>query len=182
MKAKKMAIRQRKYSYPKLPLLRTTFEFVIIIVGMMLILAFINAPLEWLLFFLLILLVMLLVLGISPLITSHTLTNRRLIIRQGWHLKIELMLGNIENIEPMEGGLKGFVSAPGRTALYVTSTKFDQVSIKLKKPIRLIFALGKLIDEVIICVENRNKFIEDVKGAVQSLQSRPRVRNPSLGM
>lgn len=182
MKAKKMAIRQRRYSYPKLPLLRTAFEFVIIMVGMMLILAFIKAPLEWLLFFFLIFFVMLLVLGISPLLTNHTLTSRRLIIRQGWHIKIELMLGNIENVEPMEGGLKGFVSAPGRNALYVTSTKFDQVSIKLKKPIRLIFALGKLIDEIIISVENRSRFIEDVKGAVQSLQSSPSVRNPSLGM
>jgi hypothetical protein len=182
MKAKKMAIRQRKYSYPKVPLLRTAFEFVIIMLGMMLILACIRAPAEWLLFFFLILLVMLLVLGISPLLTNHTLTNRRLIIRQGWHLNVEIMLNNIENVEPIEGGLKGFASAPGRNALYVTSTKFDQVSIKLKKSIRLIFALGKQIDEVIICVENRNRFMEDVREAVQSLQSSPSVRNPSLGM
>lgn len=182
MKAKKMAIRQRKYPYPKLPLLRTAFEYVIIMVGMLLILAFIRAPLVWLLFFFAIFLSMLLVLGISPLLTNHTLTNRRLIVRQGWHLKIEIMLGDIEGIEPMEGGLKGFVGAPGRNALYVTSTKFDQVSIRLKKPIRLIYALGKLIDEIIICVENRNVFMGDLNEAVQSLQSSPRVRNPSLGM
>ena len=182
MKAKKVAVRQRKYSYPKVPLLRTSFEFVIILVGVLLILAFIKAPPGWLLLFFGIFIAMLLVLGISPLLTSHTLTSSRLIIRQGWHIKIEIMLRNIEEIEPMEGGLKGFVSAPGRNALYVTSTKYDQVSITLRKPMRLAFALGKLVDEVIICVENRNRFVEDLREAVQSLQSRPRVRRPSLGM
>jgi hypothetical protein len=182
MKAKKMAIRQRIYSYPKVPLLRTAFEFVIIMVGMLLILAFIRAPLEWLLFFFLILLVMLLVLGISPLLTDHALTRRRLIIRQGWHFKIEIMLSNIKSVEANEEGLKGFASAKEKDALYVTSSKFDQVSIKLKKSVRLIYALGKLIDEVIICVENRNAFIEDINGLIQSLQSSPKVRDPNLGI
>jgi hypothetical protein len=182
MKAKKMAIKQRTYTYPKIPLLRTAFEFVIILVGILLILAFIKTPLEWFLFFFAIFLTMLLVLGISPLLTNHTLTNRRLIIRQGWHLKIEIMLRNIKSVEAIEEGLKGFVSAPDKNALYVTSTKFDQVSIRLKKSIRLTFAMGKLIDEVIICVENRSRFIEDINGSIQSLQSSPKVRKPSLGM
>ncbi len=89
--------------------------------------------------------VMLFIIGISPFITSHELSDDKLELRQGWYFRAEIPLANIASIQmvekgPMRTGV--FFEVVGK-ALYVTTQRSSLFLMSLKEPQRFGFALGK---------------------------------------
>lgn len=103
--------------------------------------------------------------SISPFLTSHTLTSEKLILRQGWYFIATIPIEDIESVETTEEPSKvGVKFSLTYRKVYVTGAKFGLIKIKLKDLKRFPMALGKRADEVIIDVEDRERFIELVNG------------------
>jgi len=175
MKAQKVGLEYEDFPYPKGIFLMKAIQYLIIMLAAVFMLAIFKPPVLWLVLFFVLFFIPLIVFGISPLLTSHRLTKRRIIIRQGWYFKVVLAVKNIEEAEPLEIGKVGIKSAPGRPTLYVTTSDHNLVSIRLKNPRRVMWVWGKKVDELVINVENRNRFIEELSERIHSLQSSPEV-------
>lgn len=106
--------------------------------------------------------------SISPLLTSHTLTSEKLVLRQGWYFKTTIPVEDIESVEttdePSKVGVKFSIT---HRKVYVTSSKFGLVKITLKEPTRFPMVMGKRAEEVIIDVEDRLRFVEVLDGFIQ---------------
>jgi hypothetical protein len=98
---------------------------------------------------------------ISPFLTSHTLTPEELVLRQGWYFKATIPLEDIKSVEPTDEPSKvGVKFSITYRKVYVAGSKFGLVNIKLKEPKRFALVLGKMADEVIIDVDERQRFID----------------------
>jgi hypothetical protein len=105
---------------------------------------------------------------ISPFLTSHSLTPEELILRQGWYFKTTIPVKDIESVnttdEPSKVGVKFSITY---RKIFVAGSKFGLVNIKLKEPRRFALALGKVADEVIIDVDDRQRFIDLLKSFIE---------------
>jgi hypothetical protein len=102
--------------------------------------------------------VLLFIVGISPFITDHALTETYIELRQGWYFRAIIPLSNIEWIQivergPMRTGV--FFEVVGK-ALYVTTQKNDLFIISLHEPQRFGFALGKKASRVYFDTVDKN--------------------------
>jgi hypothetical protein len=93
---------------------------------------------------------LLLIIGVSPFITNHILTDTDLELRQGWYFRARIPLSNIDWIQivekgPMRTGV--FFEVIGK-ALYVTTQRSDLFVVSLHDPQRFGFALGKKANQV----------------------------------
>jgi hypothetical protein len=106
--------------------------------------------------------------SISPLLTSHTLTPEKLVLRQGWYFKTTIRVDDIESVEttdePSKVGVKFSIAY---RKVYVTGSRFGLVKITLKEPMRFPMVMGKRAEEVIIDVEDQSKFVEVLDGFIQ---------------
>ncbi|MDW5564327.1 MAG: hypothetical protein SA339_14020 [Methanomassiliicoccus sp.] len=100
--------------------------------------------------------IVLVVLGISPLLTTHEVADDILVLRQGWYFRARIPLADIRSAERVESG-------PARTGvffrllhatLYVTSRRHDLIEIHLRSKRPFGFALGKRADRVVFDVED----------------------------
>jgi hypothetical protein len=88
---------------------------------------------------------MLIVVGVSPFLTHHTISSTDIELRQGWYFRAIIPLSNIEFIQivergPMRTGV--FFEVVGK-ALYVTTQRNDLILLSLRQPQRFGFAWGK---------------------------------------
>ena len=101
---------------------------------------------------------LLLVLGISPFLTHHSIDDMDLQLRQGWYFKAIIPLTNIERAQvvergPMRTGI--FFEVTGRS-LYVTTQRNDLILVTLRNPQRFGFAWGKRADKVYFDTLDKN--------------------------
>jgi len=182
MTARNIKFRKSRFQYPKVMFLKRAVNYIALVFFAMFLLAFFNAPLPWLIGFFAIFFIFILVFGISPFITSHVLTDRNLIINQGWYFRVTIPLTNIQDSKPMERGRSGLKGSMYENRLYVTTSDTNMVSIKLKEPIRIIYVLGKKVVELVINVDNMDIFTRELTERIHSLQSIPTVLSPSFGI
>jgi hypothetical protein len=106
-----------------------------------------------------------LVLGVSPLLTSHSLDEKGLELRQGWYFRARIPSTNIRSISMVDKG-------PVRTgvffrltggSLFVTTQRRDIFRISLRSPQRFGFALGKRADEVYFDTMDRELMLRKLK-------------------
>ena len=176
-----MALKMKDFSYPKFIFFRRAVMYVALIPIVLLLLRFIDAPLLWLAVFFIIFFILFMVFGISPILTKHTLTRRRLILRHGWHFKLEIPIKDIEEVETAEWGKVGLKGSTGTHTLYVTSSEHDLISIKLKSPMRTVHLLGRKVDMIVINIEGRESFLRELNERIQSLQPIPTIVEPYPG-
>jgi hypothetical protein len=181
MKAKKVSMQSIHFNYPKTIFFKAAIKYVAIMLGALFILALFKAPVPWLVVFFIIFFLFLVVFAISPLLTTHVLTGARLLIRQGWYFRVTIPLKEIEDIDPLEQGRPGLSSSVFRYRLYVTSSDYNMVLIKLKESRRFVSILGKMVKEVVINLDEKDRFLREIMARVQSLQSKPTVLKPNLG-
>lgn len=175
MKTQKVGLEYEDFPYPKGIFLIKAVQYLIIMLAAVFILTIFKPPVIWFVLFFVLFFIPLIIFGISPLLTSHRLTKRRLIIRQGWYFKAVLAVKNIEEVVPVDFGKVGIKSTPGRPTLYVTTSDTNLISIRLKDWTFTMYVWGKKVDEFVINVENRNRFIEELSERIRSLQSSPEV-------
>jgi hypothetical protein len=106
--------------------------------------------------------------SISPVLTSHTLTSEKLVLRQGFYFITTIPIGDIESVETTDEASKtGVKFSVAYRKVYVTGSKFGLVKIRLKDPKRFAMVLGKMADEVIIDVDDRLRFVDLVNGFIE---------------
>jgi len=101
---------------------------------------------------------LLIVLGVSPFLTHHTLSDTDIQLRQGWYFRAVIPLSNIERIQvvergPMRTGV--FFEVVGK-ALYVTTQRGDLILLSLRQPQRFGFAWGKRAGRVYFDTIDKN--------------------------
>jgi hypothetical protein len=102
--------------------------------------------------------VVLFVLGISPFLTDHILSDTSLELHQGWYFRASIPLSNIVSIQVLEKGPRRtgvFFEVSGR-ALYVTTQRNGLFVVSLREPQRFGFALGKKAGRVYFDTVDRN--------------------------
>jgi len=113
----------------------------------------------------------LVILGVSPLLTTHEIAGDRLILRQGWYFKAEVPLRNIKKIEMVERGpfRTGVFFRLFQSTLFVTSKRHDLVAIELREKQRFGWALGKKADKILFDVLEPDRFLRIVDELRKSL-------------
>ena len=113
----------------------------------------------------------LVVLGASPLFTTHDIKGDRLVLRQGWYFKAEIPLRNIERIGIVERGplRTGVFFRLFQSTLFVTSKRYDLITLELKEKQRFGWALGKKADKIIFDVLEPDRFLRTVEELRRSL-------------
>ncbi len=113
---------------------------------------------------------MILVFGISPLLTRHWLTASRLILRKGLYFKVIIPLRDVSSIEPYDGEARmGTTISLSSRILFVTSAKFDLVQIRLKRPRRFLSVFGLKADRIVFNVKKRDVFLASAAERLASL-------------
>jgi len=106
----------------------------------------------------------LLVFGISPLITKHEIAEGKIILRQGLYFKAVVPIKNVKEMGftdiNVKKGIKFSITEP---ILYVTTSKINLIYIKLKRQRRFGYAWWKRADEIIFNIDNPKKFIDSVE-------------------
>jgi hypothetical protein len=104
------------------------------------------------------------VMDLTPTFTDHWLTRSRLIIRQGLLFKTVLPLREVASVERTDETAKVGVKFQLRSnRLFVTSSRANLVLIRLKAPRTFPWALGKRADEIVINVEDREGFLNEME-------------------
>ncbi len=108
--------------------------------------------------------------GLSPLLTHHTLTQALLTLRQGWYFRAFIPLRQIVSARAFdEKAPLGLSASLGRGRLFVTGSKVGLVSIRLREPRRFWAVLGAAADEIVFDVDSRDSFLEALQERQVSL-------------
>lgn len=124
----------------------------------------------WSISLLIVLLVYLVVVGLSPLFTNHWVTLTRLVLRQGLYFKVSIPYSEIESIQLTNEVAKyGVRSSWARDKVYIATSQRGLVSIRLKNPIRFLLILGKSATELIVSVEEPDRFVNAITEKMELL-------------
>ncbi|OPX60713.1 MAG: hypothetical protein A4E30_01096 [Methanomassiliicoccales archaeon PtaB.Bin215] len=154
-----------QFEHDRKPAFVNLVMWMIAAVWLMVLLAFL--PEERLLFIVImgiILAITVLVIGVSPLLTSHEVVDGRIIIRQGWHSKLVIPLDQVkrlqrlDRIEAKEGVL---LDAFNRT-LVMTDSKINGIRLEMKEAKRVPAVFWKKVDVVIFDVTDADRFVAEV--------------------
>ncbi|MFQ5910091.1 MAG: hypothetical protein ACE5IJ_05140 [Thermoplasmata archaeon] len=155
---------RQDFTYPKGFLhVRLTLILMIVVILLMLttILSIFGA---WSVVLFAILSLYLVIVGISPFFTNHWVTLARLVLRQGLYFKVSIPYTEIESIQMTNEVAKyGVKSSMVREKVYIATSQRGLVSIKLRNPIRFLLILGKSATELIVSVDEPEKFIQAVR-------------------
>lgn len=107
------------------------------------------------------------VFGISPTLTAHHLDSTGLTLRQGWYFRMRVPLHNIESVEIVEERIpmRGVSHHPLKNRLYVTLSKVGLVLVRLKEPVRPRGVFSRIVEEVVLSLDQPERFVEEVCAA-----------------
>lgn len=93
----------------------------------------------------------LLVLGVSPYLTAHELSDDTLVLRQGWYFRAEIPRGNIKAAQVQERGPRkvGISFRMASPVVQVTTRRRGVIELELRRPQAFRWALGKRADRVV---------------------------------
>ena len=98
--------------------------------------------------------------GISPMFTAHWLTRSRLILRQGIYFKCVIPLRDIEKIQPYDAEMRIGLALSWRSSiLFVTSSRYELVEVRLRRPRRFWQVLGFAASRIVFNVEKRDELL-----------------------
>lgn len=155
---------RQDFSYPKGFLyLRLVLVFILLALLIMIILIF-GIFGAWSALLLVMITVYLVIVGISPFFTYHWVTLARLVLRQGLYFKVSIPYSDIEEIHQTNEVAKYGVSASWtKRKVYIATSQHGLVLIKLRKPIRFLLVLGRSANEMIISVDEPERFVDAVQ-------------------
>jgi hypothetical protein len=161
---------RQDFSYPK-GYLYLRLVLILMIVGILVMITLIFAIFGvWTALVLAMLIVYMIVVGISPLFTSHWVTLARLVLRQGLYFKVSIPYSDIESVEQTNEVAKYGVRASWmKNKVFVTTSQHGLVLMKLRKPIRLLLVLGRSANELIVSVDEPERFVEAVRERMELL-------------
>jgi membrane protein YdbS with pleckstrin-like domain len=101
------------------------------------------------------------VVGISPLLTSHNVEEDRIVIRQGWHSRITVPKDQVKSVQRMDRIeiKEGVILDAFNRTLVMTGSKKNGVRIELKNEIRVPSTFWKKVGTVILDVNEPERFM-----------------------
>ncbi|MEK6851230.1 MAG: hypothetical protein AABY30_01685 [Candidatus Thermoplasmatota archaeon] len=149
----------RSFFYLRAVLLIALFSALLLFLGLQTV-----TPQFWLGVIAAVLLAYLGIVGLSPLLTHHTLLRSRLILRQGWYFRAVIPFSNVEEVGPWDGEPKyGLKVGLAHRTMYIVGSAAGLVSIQLREPRRFPQALFLKAREIVFDVDDRDAFLAAVK-------------------
>lgn len=105
-----------------------------------------------------------LVIGVSPLLTSHEIADGKIVLRQGWHSRVVIPLDLIKSIQRLDRveAKEGVLLDMFNRTLVMTDSRTNGVRLELRKAVRVPTAFWKKVDVVIFDVLDRDRFMAEV--------------------
>ena len=129
-----------------------------------------GALLPWLVALFSILTAAILVLGVSPLLTSHWLTRTRLVLRRGLYFRAIIPLVEVASVGSYDAETRlGLSLSLNSRILFLTSSRHDLVEIRLKRPRRFSMVLGLKAKRIVFNVNNPEEFLAAMRERLSSL-------------
>lgn len=156
---------RRSFTYSRRAFLQNMVFVAAIIPATLALLVLIGAEAVYLAIIMALEAVVLVVMGISPLLTSHEVGDGALVLRQGWYFRAEVPVSDIRSVARIERG-------PARTGvffrlldatLYVTSRRTDLIEARLKSKRPFGWALGKRADRVVFDAEDTSAMVQAIE-------------------
>ena len=119
--------------------------------------------------------VFLLVVGISPFLTEHSIEESGIVLRQGWHFSIRIPLENVKAINLIDDAPKdrSLLVSQTRGTLNITSSKVGLISLKLRRPQRFASVFWRRADDVVFDVTDREGFRQAFERAIVATRASP---------
>jgi len=154
----------RKVPYARAFFYQRTIALLMVFVFLFLVLALqTQITVEWMAAVGGVLAAYLIIVGMSPILTKHTLTRSRIILRQGWYFRCIVPFSDAEGIGPYDGDPKfGLRLSISRSLLYVVGSRNNLVSLRLKEPRRFPQVLFLTAKEIVFDVDDREAFLAAV--------------------
>ncbi len=113
--------------------------------------------------------------GVSPLLTEHSLDKREIILRQGWHFNVHIPLENVKAINFIDEAPKdhSLLISQTRGTLNITSSKRGLISLKLRKTQRFALVFWRKADEIVFDVLDREGFKQAFEKALVTTRANP---------
>ncbi|MFQ6106770.1 MAG: PH domain-containing protein [Thermoplasmata archaeon] len=158
------------FTYPKAFLMVRLSLVLVVVVLLLMLVAFFPLMGAWSVIFFIVLIFYLGVVGISPFFTDHWVTLTRLVLRQGLYFKVSIPYSEIESIETTNEVAKyGVRSSWVKGKVYIATSQHGLVSIKLRNPIRFLLILGKSATELIVSVDEPERFMRAIRERMELL-------------
>lgn len=133
-----------------------------------------QTPAEWIAVLATVLGSYVVVVGLSPLLTQHTLTRSRIILRQGWYFRAIVPLAEAESISLWDGVPKyGLRLSVARRTLFVVGSAHNLVSVRLLEPRRFPHVLFLSAKEIVFDVDDRDAFLAAVQQRQETREALP---------
>jgi hypothetical protein len=115
------------------------------------------------------------VVGVSPLLTKHTIGDNGIILRQGWHFSINIPLDNLKAINFIDEAPKdrGLLISQTRGILNITSSKMGLVSLKLRRQQRFASVFWRKAHEIVLDVTDREGFRQAIEKELATTPANP---------
>jgi len=126
--------------------------------------------LPWFILLIVLLSVFFAVYGISPMFTTHWLTRSRLILRQGIYFKCVIPLRDIVKVQAYDAEMRIGLALSWRSSiLFVTSSGYELVEVRLREPRRFWQVLGFAANRIVFNVERRAELLSLMEGRMALL-------------
>jgi membrane protein YdbS with pleckstrin-like domain len=121
----------------------------------------------------LLLLAAVLVLGVSPILTSHELLDDALVLRQGWYFRAVIPLSNILGADLVEFGPRkvGVSFRLAGPVVSVTTRKHNVIELTLRRPQSFAWAMGKRADHVIFDAVDDRRLLENLRRSFSPVEA-----------
>lgn len=155
---------RQDFTYPKGFLFLRLILILMVVAFMLMLVSMFSIFGAWSVFLIVLLAVHLIVVGVSPFFTNHWVTLARLVLRQGLYFKVSIPYTEIESIGMTNEVAKyGVKSSWVRDKLFIATSQHGLVSIRLRNPIRFLLVLGKSATELIVSVDEPERFVYAVQ-------------------
>jgi hypothetical protein len=116
-----------------------------------------------------------LVVGVSPFLTKHSIDENEIVLRQGWHFKVSIPIGNVKSINMVDQAPKdrSLLISQTKGILNITSCKRDLISLKLRRSQRVAAVFWRKADEIVFDVMDREGFRSALEAALLSTRASP---------
>jgi hypothetical protein len=119
--------------------------------------------------------ILVLVIGASPILTNHALTENDLVLRQGWYFRSIIPRDEILSINVLEKGPRRtgvFFDFRG-TSLYVTTQRHNLIRLTLNHPRRFNWALWKKTDQIVFDSLDQRMFLKAMEAKTKITPASP---------
>jgi hypothetical protein len=114
-------------------------------------------------------------LGVSPLLTKHSIEKIEIVLRQGWHFSVRIPINNVKTINPIDGAPKdrSLLISQTRGILNITASRSGLISLKLREPQRIASVFWRKADEIIFDVTDTEGFRSTFEQALIATRASP---------